>query len=127
MELEINTIKDGNRQIQICLRSGNNTIISLQTEACLSQAEKLLPLIDSAMRSKQIKSRQLKRIKVVNEGGTFTSLRIGIVTANALGYALGIPVLPSSLINSKNRFSLLGKTLVAPKYSSKPNITKPKN
>jgi tRNA A37 threonylcarbamoyladenosine modification protein TsaB len=33
---------------------------------------------------------------VADEGGSFTSLRIGVITANALAYALKIPVIGES-------------------------------
>ncbi|HPW05950.1 MAG TPA: hypothetical protein PLA05_03260, partial [bacterium] len=60
-------------------------------------------------------------IRVQNEGGSFTSLRIGVLTANALAYALGIPVTP---LNGGKSFKFVGGQAVRPKYQSEPNIGK---
>ena len=62
----------------------------------------LLPLIEKLL-VKQIQTRlhpqgvgsiwdQLERIEVETGLGSFTGLRVGVAIANALGYALGIPV-----------------------------------
>ena len=63
----------------------------------------------------------MKKIKVENYGGSFTSLRIGVITANALAYALKIPVEANSKINHKNKkFGLY--SIVEPVYDREPNI-----
>lgn len=67
-------------------------IVRQKIKAPRQQAEKLLPAIDRMLRTKKIKLNAIKKIVVVNRGGSFTSLRIGVLTANALGYALKIPV-----------------------------------
>jgi tRNA threonylcarbamoyladenosine biosynthesis protein TsaB len=61
----------------------------------------------------------LGAIQVVNQGGSFTSLRIGVVTANALAYALGLPVTGThgQPLQSEDY------QIIEPEYSSQPNIT----
>jgi len=56
------------------------------------QSEELLPAIDRALDKAGLGKADLGLIRVANQGGSFTSLRIGIVTANAMAYALQIPV-----------------------------------
>jgi len=72
-------------------------------------SENLLPQLKRFLKTHQVKLRDLKKI-VVNPGpGGFSSTRTGVVAANALAYALGIP-----------------KQNVLPRYDKAPNITKPK-
>ncbi|MDD5071546.1 MAG: hypothetical protein PHQ42_02300 [Patescibacteria group bacterium] len=114
----------GGDEIEIALKKGKGVLVSKKFMARYSQAEKLLPAIDKILSSKKIKLKDLKEIEIANEGNadtSFTSLRIGIATANALGYALGIPVrgLPEK-VKSK-RFS--GFDVIEPVYNKEPNIT----
>jgi len=88
------------------------------------QAEKLLPAIDKLLKTNDLKLVDVKKIKVAAYGGSFTSLRIGVVTANALGYALKIPVVSEENPNESKKFSKY--SLVTPIYNSEPNIGKSK-
>ena len=117
MELIINTSE--NQNILIELSANKQTLAKKEFEAAFTQAEKLLPEIDLLLRSIDKTPQDLKKIKVANNGGSFTALRIGIVTANTLAYSLGIPV--SSLDGKSLRIDNI--EMVKPEYSSEPNIT----
>lgn len=101
------------------------------------QSEELLPVIDKLLRKHKIKTQNLGLI-IVNVGpGSFTGTRVGVATANALGFSLNIPVIS---VKNKERiddilkvgFKLFkeGKikkgTSVNPYYDKKPNITNPR-
>lgn len=121
MLININTIKDDNRNIEVILEEKAGKMVDrLEVEAHYSQAEKLLPLVEKILNKHHLGLNDLKSIKVQDQGGSFTSLRIGVITANALGYALGIPVIGQKGTGKKSK----GIYLVEPKYSGKPNITK---
>jgi tRNA threonylcarbamoyladenosine biosynthesis protein TsaB len=83
------------------------------------QAEQLLPGILELLAEQKLGWSYLDAIQVANQGGSFTSLRIGVVTANALAYALGLPV------TGTNGQPLQGDSyqIVEPEYSGQPNIT----
>lgn len=120
MILYINTTKGDN--IEVILRDGERQIIKKKVSARFQQAEKLLPLVDKILKQKKIKLKDIKKIKVENRGGGFTALRIGVVTANALGYALGAKVMP----NAEYRMPNLKKKsidIITPVYDKEPNIT----
>jgi len=102
-----------------------------------SQAEKLLPLIDTVLKCNSINLKKITGIIVVTGPGGFTALRIGVSTANALSYALAVPVVGyqtnqfDSLKDlaqkgSKEIKQASSEKLVFPKYGKRPNITKPK-
>lgn len=56
------------------------------------RAQKLLSLINQSLKKKKLKLNNLKEIKVNLGPGSFTGLRVGLSVANALGWALDIPV-----------------------------------
>jgi len=61
--------------------------------------------------------RDIKRIIVVNNGESFTSLRLGVVAANALAFALQIPILVE-----EKRGKIKKVKQAEPVYSREPNI-----
>jgi tRNA A37 threonylcarbamoyladenosine modification protein TsaB len=100
MILYINTAN--NQELEIFLKNGEEVLLSQKIAVERTQAEKLLGLIDEILRrnplkgdsggTKKIKLSDIKSIEVQNSGSSFTSLRVGVATANALGFALGVPV-----------------------------------
>lgn len=122
MILYIDTTK--NNLVEIGLKDKNKFIAKKKINSNHTQAEKLLPGIAKLLKTNRLKLSDLKSLAVVNQGGSFTSLRIGVVTANALGYALSIPVAGSHKgKNKKFKNGKLSFNLLEPGYSSKPIIT----
>ena len=69
------------------------------------KSDDLLTKIDKILSQNQVKLDNLKAV-IVNQGpGSFTGLRVGISTANALAYALKIPVI--GIKNQKNPLKLV--------------------
>lgn len=106
------------------------------------QSELLLRSID-----RLVGNEKLSGVMVVAGPGAFSALRIGIVTANTLGYSLDLPVVGVKLkkdwlnlkgddllkkIWQEGKKKLRGSNgwknqmLVCPFYDKAPNITKPK-
>lgn len=129
MILYINTTKG--HKIEITLKKGRVVIARKVFEAKYCQAEKLLLAINKLLAVKKIKLKDLIAIEVINQGGSpaskrktsFTALRIGVVTANTLGYSLGIPVrgLGKDRVGSKKNLDF---NVIKPIYNKEPNITK---
>lgn len=124
MFLYINTTLE--HDIEIIIKDKDKIIARKKITATFKQAEKLLPMIDRLFRQRGLTIKNLKRIIVTNQGGSFTSLRIGVITANALGYALGIPV--KGIISAGQKLKKIRKNykkfdIVKPAYHKAPNIT----
>ena len=120
MTLHINTTQGHN--IEIAIKKGEKTLAKRKFSAKYRQAERLLPEIKKMLAKNKIKLKDIKTIQVVNKGTdetSFTALRIGVVTANALGYALGVPVVG----NQESRIKNQEYNIVEPIYSKEPNIT----
>lgn len=81
-----------NEEIKLALEKDGSIFKSKRIRAYRSQAEKLLPAIEALVKVSKTKFSGIKKIKVAHRGGSFTALRIGILTANALAYALKVPV-----------------------------------
>ncbi len=133
MYLIINTIEDG--MFTLALTDADGIFIrSIVKKGKLIQAEKLLPTIDQLIKPKYEYS-QIKGIVVSRGPGGFTSIRLGIITANTFSYALDIPIigLKSDEYSDFRDLSKKGiaklktsgqKQIVLPFYGSEPNITK---
>ncbi|MFH1598008.1 MAG: tRNA (adenosine(37)-N6)-threonylcarbamoyltransferase complex dimerization subunit type 1 TsaB [Patescibacteria group bacterium] len=96
------------------------------------ESEKLVPLINRVIKKNKLTLKKLKGIIVVKGPGGFTSLRIGVITANTLSYSLKIPVvgvrLGQGMIKQgiKRIKKLRSFRIIEPHYGRPPNITKPK-
>lgn len=127
MILHINTTSTDN--VEVIIKDGATILDKKIVSAHRAQAEELLPLIDDILKKNKISLDEIKKIQVVNDGdeaSSFTALRIGVVTANALGYALGIPVEGTNRKKDKLVKKNVKFSIVEPKYNKGPNITKKK-
>ena len=134
MYLIINTAKQN--EIFTAVFAGQK-IFSEKLKVEFHESEKLLPLINHLFKENNFKLKDLRAIFVVSGPGLFTSLRIAISSANALAYALGIPVVGIKTNEFKNIKDLIKKgeaklkktkttKIALPFYGQSPNITKPK-
>ena len=112
-------------RVIILLKKDNKVIAKKSFLAARQQAEKLIVNIDKLLVKNKIKLSQLTKIEVANQGDSFTALRIGVITANALSYALEIPV---EAINEGGRKNLkfMKQNIVEPIYNHEPIIGKAK-
>lgn len=123
MILYINTTQ--NNLIEVSLKDKNKLIADKKFKSHRTQAEKLLPAIEKLLKINKLKLGNIKEIKVANNGGSFTSLRIGVVTANALAYALGIFAAGEDGEKLKSRNKKF--SVVEPIYNREPEITAKKS
>jgi len=115
-----------NKVIKLFLEENNKTVKKKTIIADRQQAEKLLPAIELLLKSAKADLKEIEKIKVAHKGNSFTSLRIGVLTANALAYALGVRV--ETLEISKNKVKKLKDfNIVIPEYNSDPDIKIKKN
>lgn len=79
-----------------CLKQ--DKVVSLYSEngqrTGRSHSQILMELIDKALRNAETDKEELEAIAVDVGPGSFTGVRIGVSCANAMAYALGIPVIP---------------------------------
>lgn len=80
------------------------------------RSQDVLRLVEETLKKAGVKKEKLTAIKVNPGPGAFTSTRVGVAIANALGFSLKIPV------NDQKP----GK-FVKPIYEKEPSITKPKS
>jgi tRNA A37 threonylcarbamoyladenosine modification protein TsaB len=120
MILHIDTTE--NNKILVFLEKNGKITSQKSASAKYAQGEKLLALVDKILNDNNLSIKVLKKIIINNIGGSFTSLRIGVVTANAFGYALGVPV--EGVIGNK-KIEVRNKkfNIIEPIYNREPNIT----
>ncbi len=120
MDLIIDTTKE--QKISLIIKDGKNLMAKKIWSAPLRQSEELLVGIDELLQELKVKISAITKIYVNNKNGTFTSLRIGVVTANALAFALQIPVYSFDSKSEKTN-EADNLFIVSPIYNKKPNIT----
>ena len=118
MDLYINT--SDKKIVRIRLKEGRRILAENEFMAEYKQAEKLLPAIEQLLRNIKANIKNIKRVYVVDKGDSFTALRIGVVIANALAFALRGKVLP---FNDKGKNKEKKFNIVRPIYHKEPNIT----
>jgi hypothetical protein len=80
------------------------------------------------LRKHKATPRDLKKILVNPGPGGFSSTRTGVAVANALAFALSIPIAEWPASNRRRgEPSGKAKTIILPKYDKEPHITKAKN
>lgn len=131
MILLINTADPNNTEI---ILDNGIDFFSHQFKTEFHQSEKLLKEIDLFLRKRKITLQDLKGIVTVLGPGPFTSLRIGVVVTNTLGYALNIKTagLKKQEFSSVKELVEKGREkiksaksfkILEPFYGKKPNIT----
>jgi tRNA threonylcarbamoyladenosine biosynthesis protein TsaB len=127
MYLYINT---GSKLSQISLLNEDfQPIVEQSLGEPRQQSDELLIVIDSLLKTNNISKRDLKAILVFRGPGSYTGLRVGIATANALSLALGVKVWPvdNGVALDKNVFLEKKEgAAVLPYYLKSPHITRPK-
>jgi tRNA A37 threonylcarbamoyladenosine modification protein TsaB len=121
-------------EIELVLVKNQKDFKIWKKSAKMKQSELLLRGIDKLLKDNKVKLTEIKGVGCVIGPGGFTSLRIGVVTANALAYALKVPMASIKLdeyndgeelvkkISERLKKAKVGGT-VLPVYSREPNIT----
>ena len=95
-------------------------------------SEKLLKSIDALLLSAKSSLKDIQGIIAVKGPGSFTSLRIGIATANALAFALGVGIAGVDKTDDLGKIVFQSKTIfkgkrkfniIVPEYGREPDIT----
>lgn len=90
----------------VAVHDGDHVLARARRDGHRGHAEHLTPLIDAVLREARLSPRELERIAVGTGPAPFTGLRVGLVTAAALGRALGIAVHGVSSLDALARQTL---------------------
>ncbi|GAB7003001.1 tRNA (adenosine(37)-N6)-threonylcarbamoyltransferase complex dimerization subunit type 1 TsaB [Nocardioides sp. AN3] len=79
-------------QVTVALYDETDVVAERVSERTMSHGEQLAPLIERVLRDAEAERHDVSAVAVGAGPGPFTGLRVGLVTARTLGYALQIPV-----------------------------------
>ena len=79
-------------RVAVALHDGSDVVAELEAERAMKHGEQLAPLIEAVLQQTGVVRQDLTAIGVGVGPGPFTGLRVGLVTARTLGFALEIPV-----------------------------------
>lgn len=123
MILFIDTISE---TTTIKIETQNGSFVVKEIRGKESQTEKLLISIDDLLREQNLSVKDIKSIVVREGDGSYTGLRVGIATANALAFSLNVPVIKTRGEIVQKMFVKKFEKCVLPEYSHEPIITKEK-
>ena len=83
---------DTSTDVRVGLADDSGVLAARAVTDSRAHAEQLMPLIRAALAEAGVTLADLDSIVVGVGPGPFTGLRVGVVTAQALGFALGVPV-----------------------------------
>lgn len=111
-------------------RPRGGVVARVKVRTQYGHGERLLPVIVRLLVAKKITPQRLKGIIVVSGPGRFSAVRAGVVVANALAIAAGIPVvgvpagsLQAVAVMGAKLLAKAGRKLVIPAYGQAPSIT----
>ena len=84
----------------VAVSEDGRIIAELSITGDRTQMERLMPMIDAALKDSGIKVSDVDGIAVGTGPGLFTALRIGVATANALSQALRVPIVGVSSLDA---------------------------
>lgn len=119
-------------EAELFLIEGEKIVDSLSWLAHRELSDTLLHKIEALVSSNAITPSDLRAVIAYQGPGSFTGLRIGLSVANALAYALNIPVIAAkgeswqSEALKKLRGHNIFKEGVVPHYGSEAHITAPR-
>lgn len=79
-------------RVSVAVHDGDHVLHAATAEQAMKHGEQLAPMIADALDGAGIRRTDLTRVAVGVGPGPFTGLRVGLVTARTLGFALGVPV-----------------------------------
>lgn len=86
--------------------------------------------LEKFLKKSKATPKQISKVIVCSGPGSFTGIRVGVSLAQALGFALGIPMaaMPKSKVPTdlKKLLAIKGSKTLLVNYGQKPNITKKK-
>ncbi len=129
MILYIDTSKE---EAEIVLYNSQGNIVDQKKWlSAQNQSEELLEKINCLLKKNKISRNDLSKITVCPGPGSYTGLRVGLSTANALAFSLSIPI--QAVKKGQNINSVLSNIgprrfkSINPIYKFPPKITQPKS
>lgn len=86
--------------LSVALVRGGEVLVSLDEPTKNNQSEILMSRIEGMLLQHQVKASQLDLIGVAVGPGSYTGIRVGVAAAKSLGYALGVPVVGISSLET---------------------------
>lgn len=126
------TIRTDKPEAEIGLYDDQKQLKYIKWQAHRELSNTIHTKLEEILNKLSIKLSEVEGIVCFEGPGSFTGLRIGLSVANALAYALEVPIVASGSddwikLGIQDLMSGKNQKIILPKYGSEPNVTKPKH
>lgn len=116
--------------LHLVLIKQDSQIKEFHTSVAFNENYKTNELLEKFLKKSKVEPEGLSKVVVCSGPGSFTGIRVGVSLAQALSFALSIPlvILPKQKIPKElsKLLTIKGSRVTKLNYGQKPNITKPK-
>lgn len=117
--MNILAIDTSNQVLGIAVLHDGQIIGELTTNLKKNQTSRLLPAIHQLMNDVNIRPNELDKIVVAKGPGSYTGLRIGVTTAKSLAWALSIPIVGVSSLETLAYQGRYFNSLICPFFDAR--------
>ncbi|HEY4601466.1 MAG TPA: tRNA (adenosine(37)-N6)-threonylcarbamoyltransferase complex dimerization subunit type 1 TsaB [Cerasibacillus sp.] len=112
-------IDTSNYVLGVAITTQETVVGQIATNLKKNHSVRLMPTIDLLMKQVDIKPSQLEKIVVAKGPGSYTGVRIGLTTAKSLAWALNIPVVGVSSLESLAYQGRFHEALICPFFDAR--------
>ncbi|MFD1413319.1 tRNA (adenosine(37)-N6)-threonylcarbamoyltransferase complex dimerization subunit type 1 TsaB [Oceanobacillus jeddahense] len=117
--MKILAMDTSNQVLSVALLDDKQIISEVTTNIAKNHSVRLMPAVEKLMKDVNVTPSELDRIVVAKGPGSYTGVRIGLATAKTMAWALNIPVIGVSSLETLAYQGLLFDGIICPFFNAR--------